>query len=204
MAKLRPQVANPKDILALCCAVARAIPTAKDPQEHEANVIRLMFMTVAHESDGFRARRQYGFTQHSRKGAFGLWQCEWGSISTSLDHLVYRPGVNEQCIAWVNAFGIPRERLLVSDQDQILHTLQEPSGDPLSALFARLHYKWVPEYVPENIYDIARYAKQYYNTYKGAARESDYLVAFQKYWPFPSCDPDTLSSLLMPGATASG
>lgn len=204
MAKLRPQVVNPKDILSLCCAVARAVPTAMHSQEHEWNVIRLLFMTVAHESDGFRARRQYGFTPHSLKGAFGLWQCEWGSVSTSLDHLVYRPAVHEQCVAWVDAFDIPRDHLLAANREQILLALQGQAGDPLSALFSRLHYKWVPEYVPENIYDMARYAKQYYNTYKGSARESDYRIAFEKYWPFPQCDPATLPSLLTPAATVSG
>jgi hypothetical protein len=204
MAKIRPQVANPKQVLALCCAVARAIPTASNPERHEWNVARLLFSTVAHESDGFRARRQYGFTAHSTKGAFGLWQCEWGSISSSLQALVYRPAINEQCIAWVDTFGISRDCLLPSNQPQTLLLLQEEKGDPLSAMFARLHYKWIPEAVPENIYDIAAYAKKYYNTYRGKARESDYRTAYEKYWPYSECDQVTLFSRLTAEVTGSG
>ena len=45
----------------------------------------------------------------------------------------------------------------------------------LSVLWARLKYKLIPEEVPSDIYERAKYWKKYYNTYKGKGTVEHYL-----------------------------
>ena len=72
----------------LCDDCACSIYTSTAPSMAYADrVARLLFMTAAHESGGFRWRRQLGFSRDDDRGAFGLWQCEWQSIADSIRYV---------------------------------------------------------------------------------------------------------------------
>lgn len=171
----------------LCRDCASSIYGTRAPTAAYAdNVARLLFMTAAHESGGFRHRRQLGFARFSAKGAFGLWQCELASVEDSIDYIrnASRRPLFERCMQWLD--GWPE----LSDIDLSHRTaafallaLQDPRGDPLSCLLARLHYVRDPQPVPATPPEMAAYAKRVYNTRLGAATAADYLRAYERYWP---------------------
>lgn len=170
----------------LCDDCACSIYTSTAPSMAYADrVARLLFMTAAHESGGFRWRRQLGFSRDDDRGAFGLWQCELASIEASID-LIHRPDrrpLRDRCLAWLDRWpGLEDVDLSHRTLGIALLALQEPRGDPLSCLLARLHYLRVPEAVPATVQDMAAYAKRHYNTRLGKATAADYLSAYEKGW----------------------
>lgn len=94
-----------QDILRLCRDCAASLYGAVPPSPAYAEqVAQLLFMTAAHESAGFRYRRQIGFRRESQGGAFGLWQCELGSLEASID-LIRKPerrALLDHCLAWMD------------------------------------------------------------------------------------------------------
>jgi len=185
-----------KRIADLCLSCGKSIYGSKAPSEQYAmRAAQLLFMTAAHESNGFRARRQYGFPQFppnanpntiSRRhyaGAFGLWQCEIGSIQTSLFWMIAHIEVGHRAHLWLQSQG---DGLGVTGRNvyDALCDVQYPSGDALSCLLGRVHYLRVPEAIPATIPEMAKYAKRYYNTAAGKARPSHYERAFETHWPY--------------------
>jgi len=175
-----------QDILRLCRDCAASIyGTAPPSPQYAERVAKLLFMTAAHESLAFRFRRQIGFRRETCTGAFGLWQCELASIEASID-LIHRPDrrpLRDRCLAWLDRWpGLEDVDLSHRTLGIALLALQEPRGDPLSCLLARLHYLRVPEAVPATVQDMAVYAKRYYNTRLGKATAANYLSAYEKWW----------------------
>ena len=175
-----------QDILRLCRDCAASIyGTAPPSPQYAERVAKLLFMTAAHESLAFRFRRQIGFRRETCTGAFGLWQCELASIEASID-LIHRPDrrpLRDRCLAWLDRWpGLEDVDLSHRTLGIALLALQEPRGDPLSCLLARLHYLRVPEAVPATVQDMAVYAKAHYNTRLGKATAANYLSAYEKWW----------------------
>ena len=50
-----------------------------------------------------------------------------------------------------------------------------------ATIFARLHYKRVPERLPVTVEGMARYWKKYYNTERGKGKESEFIDNYHKY-----------------------
>lgn len=162
-------------MLRACC---RAVHNGNPPTFGYADrAASLMFMTAAHESDGFRARRQYGFSAGTTRGAFSLFQMEFPSIRESLAMIKARPVLHGQATAFLTAIDSPVE---FDDPFRVLQAIQKPTGDALAAVLARLHYYRVPAPVPETPMEQAQYAKKYWNTYLGKATPEDYLCAAYK------------------------
>jgi len=175
----------PQHFQQLCRQVAQITYNQRPPSDAYAErTARLLYMTGAHESGGFRWRRQMGFNSTSTQGAFGIWQCEWGSIADSCAWLDKHPCVRFRLAAWLYQYhemrGIP---LYASAKEKLLTILQTSLGDPLSCAFARLHYFRDPSPIPETIGDLAAYAKRVYNTSMGAAKAADYERAYRQHWP---------------------
>ena len=171
----------------LCDDCACSIYTSTAPSMAYADrVARLLFMTAAHESGGFRWRRQLGFSRDDDRGAFGLWQCEWQSIADSIRYVrtPKRVELYHRCVTWLDGYDKYFPELAVDEvsKNGILAVIQDSRGDPLSCLLARLHYLRVPEAVPATVQDMAVYAKRYYNTRLGKATAADYLSAYEKWW----------------------
>jgi len=171
----------------MCRGAARAIYGANPPSDGYAYAAaQLLYMTAAHESDGFRARRQYGFDPApiSFEGAFSLWQMERGSISTTIGWLGRRPRVAQNAQKWLGylpchrGVEIPAMRL-----EAVCTGVQGQEGDALACVFARCHYMWItPKPIPRRAEDLAAYAKQYWNTEAGSATAMLYMNAFDAYW----------------------
>ena len=150
-------------------------------------VCKLLFMTAAHESGGFRWRRQLGFGRLDTRGAFGLWQVERQSIEHSIRYIRHpaRPELYGRCVTWLDQYDRDFPDLNLSEPSiiGICTVMQDPRGDALACLFARLHYLKFPAPVPSTLPAMADYAKKYYNTHLGKATPQDYLTAFERWWP---------------------
>ena len=185
-----------KRIADMCISCGRSVYGEKAPNEQYAmRAAKLLFMTVAHESNHFQARRQYGLplfptcdklhglSRNYYIGAFGLWQCEMASMQTSLFWLAVHPIVGQKAQAWLEKQGDKRG---IVDREiyDVLHDVQYESGDPLSCILSRVHYLRVKAPIPATISDMAKYAKVYYNTMAGKAKPINYEKAFRKYWPY--------------------
>jgi len=159
-------------------AAAQIYATREQPSlAYQQRVARLLFMTIAHESGAFRWRRQLGFRADSDRGAFGLGQCERGSIMDSTKFCDARPAVESRVRSFL--FDWPGW----SSWPLMRSHLQTLEGDRLSVALCRLHYLRVPTLVPGGLEDQARYAKQWYNTALGKATWQQYRDAFLRLWP---------------------
>ena len=159
-------------------AASRIYATKEQPSiGYQQRVARLLFMTIAHESGGFRWRRQLGFRADSDRGAYGIAQCERGSIMDSTKFCDARPQLNARVksylLDWPGWSSWPMMKKM----------LQTREGDRLSVALCRLHYLRVPELVPADLWDQAQYAKQHYNTLAGKATPQQYADAFLRLWP---------------------
>ena len=173
------------EILALCRDCAQHVYNKHKPTpEYAEDVAQLLFMTAAHESGGFRYRRQLGFARLSERGAFGLWQTEWLSALDSLRFLRRNVPLLAHSREWVDSFSaLAGTPLCEGGKQTILATLQTKDGDPLGCLLARLHYLRIPKAIPHDVQAQSRYAKRYYNTRLGAATAEDYECAYYAHWP---------------------
>ena len=145
---------------------ARAVWSYQAPSEQYVDrVARQLLGTVAAESDG-KTRRQHGFTPapENLRGAFGLWQCEKGSVLDSLRWLSYRPSALERARAWLTGYGSHPDVTLANLVPILCH-MQTEKGDALSCLFGRLHYARYPVAIPSGIWAQAGYWLNFYNGY---------------------------------------
>lgn len=176
---------NIDNIKKICELVAKNIYTTQpDPVKIE-KVEKLLFMTAAHESDGFRARRQYSFMNKPDKwdkGAFSLFQLEWNSIITILNKLNSNKDLFNRVKVLLESDDILKSvELTVGNKKEILDILSSENGDLLACILCRLHYLFKPGF-PNTLEEMSVYAKQYYNTKYGKATPKDYLDAFNRFW----------------------
>jgi hypothetical protein len=169
---------------ALCRSCALAIFTKNRPTEWYAErVAQLLFMTASHESDRFETRRQYGFSNGTAAGGWGLMQLEWGSILDSVRLLNRKVALANRVRAWLELEDVYIPELNEKSKWKILFALKEQRGDRLGLVLARLHYLRMPGPVPEDVAGMAEYAKRYYNTPLGKATPGMYLTKFTALWP---------------------
>ena len=167
-------------IKGLCYTVAATVYPKLPPSYRYADyTARLLFMTAAHESDSFRARRQYGFNANTLGGAFSFWQMEKTAIKEALQ--------------WIekNFDAAQRIRKLLQPEDlqavrsgyrAVLKRIQTSDGDMLACILARIYYLQKPGAIPSTNIERARYAKKYWNTEMGKADYLDYANAFTRLW----------------------
>lgn len=165
-------------IQALCRLCATMVPGTSSP-EYAERVARLLFMTIAHESGGFRWRRQLGFRPDTTRGAFGLSQVERASLEASLEQSWADNTLGEACRAYLSCAQSPWP----TEPSGAMRVLQKPEGDALSVLYCRLHYWRIPTLVPGGIVAQSEYAKRWYNTHLGKATPEQYAAAFKRHWP---------------------
>ena len=168
------------DLREMCRAVHNGVPPT---EAYAQRVAQLLLMTAAHESDGFRARRQYGFSNESHRGAFSLFQMEVDSIRRSLDDLANKPTLRQSVEMWLivsDDIAIPAG-IGGDELDYVLGRIQRPEGDRWAMVLARLHYLRVPAPVPSSAREMAEYAKRYWNTAAGKATPLDYAAKAVEY-----------------------
>lgn len=164
-----------------CGSCAREIYGSVAPNPQYADAIHsLLFGTIAHESDGLTATRQHKFSWTNDRGAWGLAQCELGSVRASLDYLRARPDVAKRAAVWLNNDADADLDLLLrhSLPEHVLRML--PFSDRLSILFCRLHYLRVPAAIPRTRIEQDAYYKKHYNTIHGAAKPGDFIKALDR------------------------
>jgi hypothetical protein len=166
-------------VWAMCNTCSYMIHSGRISEHYAEAVTRQLFMTIAHESDGFRARRQYGFSPDTTTGAFGFAQNERASIEQGFYRMWRGDAVGKACRDYLDLWGSKKP----VNPHECRMFVQEPLGDPLSVLLCRLHYLRVPAPIPLDLEQMSRYAKQHYNTHLGKATPEDYLRAFHRHWP---------------------
>lgn len=163
-----------------CRVVADSVYGSSAPTlDYAQRTADLLYMTAAHESDHWLARRQYGYARHTSGGAFGLWQTQLNSIQDSLAYLERRPDVRRRVNGLLGVFNSDPE--LLDNTAELLLALQDPPGDVLSCVLARVHYlHTTAEPIPESPQEQAAYATRWYNR-GGKATINKYLEAYH-YW----------------------
>ena len=150
------------------------------------HVTPLLFMTAAHESGGFRFRRQQGRRYPLRDyiGAYGLVQMERATVEWMLDYLHAREAMLDRVLCALEEWGDYDSRDLVLDKSAnlICKALEDPSADALGVILMRLRYFPDPHPIPGDLDGQAEYAKRVYNTHLGAAKPEDYANAYRRLW----------------------
>jgi hypothetical protein len=135
-------------------AIERALDRFNLPGEE--NLVRLLMMICAHESGGFTYCKQKGGGL-----ALGLFQMERATFEHVMGYLERTgkfPAINR---------AMPFERMLIDVE--------------FATAMARAYLWTFPEALPEadDLESLAAYAKQYWNTEKGAATATKYLNDFK-------------------------
>lgn len=123
---------------------------------------KLLMMTAAHESAGFTQ-----IYQNPSGPALGLWQMEPFTFYSLRD------------VEFISSRKIRYAMTAFASS---------PSPEPneltgnlfLSCAFARAKYIHAPK-LPDNVIEMGRFAKKYYNSALGKARATDYETAYMKY-----------------------
>ena len=173
-------------VCGMCYSCAESIHNGREPSGRYARwVAQLLFETAAHESVGFKHRRQMGFSLESIRGGWGLWQLETGSIGDSLEYVARRPALDVNVDGWFDTHdpgdvhGI--RAAWGGGANTVARLLAEPSGDPLACLLARLHYMRFPEPIPGTVTEQAKYWKFRYNTHLGKGTPSQYVSNWERH-----------------------
>lgn len=171
-------VPDPKQIWWYCISCARRVyGKTPPPDDYALSVALQMFGILAQESN-FKYQRQLGFSKTSPRGAFGLCQCELGSIADSLDALRNNPLLRGNAQSYLLQYQYTFDPYKVSPLD-VAFILEENTCDALDVLFARLHLMRIPKSVPAKISLQAADWKEYYNTPAGAGTVTEYMNNFR-------------------------
>lgn len=135
-------------------------------ESNTPSALQLMLGTMAQES-----RCGTYISQLKDGPARGIYQMEEATYQDILDNFIkYRLSLSHKILFFLGYNEWPEAKRLNSD---LL----------LSTIFARLHYKRVPEElpVPNDVRAMAKYYKKYYNTPKGKATEEEFIKNYEKY-----------------------
>lgn len=142
------------------------IPTLKylDPViPYSDAAVELLLMTAAHESSGCKYLHQVNGP------ALGIYQMEPSTEASLHRHfLQYRRKLDAKVMG------------LIVKEDGVRIPLTVCNLSYATAM-ARVLYYSSPEALPSGYSGMSRYAKQYWNTFKGKATEDDYFNAYNKW-----------------------
>ena len=176
-----PDLKTGREVWAICQRIASGVYIKRPPSEAYAlRVARLLWGTAAHESGGFRYRRQLGFSLSSLAGGWGLWQIEHGSVTDSLYDVSGNAKLTSAVCAVLNDRG--RELVRRWNTNEIIRATAFAEYDDVSCVLARMHYMRVRDAVPETPGGCAVYWKTWYNTSAGKGRPEQWLEAFNRLW----------------------
>lgn len=174
-------VMTPEAVVRMCRECALQVYGTRAPTpDYARRVTRLLAGTAATETH-LRAQRQGGFTLHTIRGAWGIFQTERGAFEDSLGRLKRDEALRRNV-----------ERYVFRGEGRIgalyhLPTLQwlwlVHDFHRLACAFARLHYFRVPAPVPLTDFEQAQYYKAHYNTAAGSGSVEKYLEDFELVRP---------------------
>lgn len=136
------------------------IKTPPSPQ-YADRVARLLWGTAAHESGGFRYRRQIGFGLTSTRGGWGLFQVEHAAATDVFYDISKSNSLTANCVSVLSApsAGVLRRWSAY----EALHATAFPEFDDLSCLIARVYFMTIRESVPATPGAMAVYWDDKYN-----------------------------------------
>lgn len=149
-------------------------PTLIQLDMYSLSAEKLLYMTAAHESMGFRHRRQI------EGPALSFFQIEPATFKDLwFRYLEMRPELKDR----VRPFLTFRPQIEL--EDYLLDQLE--NNDAFACAIARIKYWTIPAPLPapDDLEGMAYYAKMYYNTPKGKATQEKYLNDFTLYAPDP-------------------
>ena len=150
-----------KHIWQLCEDCADNIYTMNQPSpSYSLAVAQMLYGTACKESD-LRHRRQTVFDWDGTRGAFSLWQVEYGSMETSINWLKKKPDTLERVSQWL--FQSKRATVEWVDLDKKTLLYMMRGWDRFGVLFARLHYFRVRQSIPSELHNQAEYWLTFYN-----------------------------------------
>lgn len=137
-------------------------PTLRSIGMYNPQAVNLLVGTMAQESILGRY-----FVQNGSGPALGAYQMEPNTHDDILkNYVVYRPVMMSK----LNDLGYHDFHHSVLKYDIRYATI-----------FARLHYKRVPEKLPVKVSEMAVYWKEYYNTKLGKGTEQEFIDNYQRY-----------------------
>jgi len=147
--------------------------------EYARDVTMLLLGTAATESH-FLADRQTGFGWIDRRGAWGPWQIEEASVTESLKMLFDNPTLaNRAAQLWYECDTA--DGIMFASMTPLRACRLMMQNDRLSSIFARLHYRRVPDPIPHGVDAQSKYYKQYYNTVYGKGSTEKYKEDWDQY-----------------------
>lgn len=194
---------NAERIWRICkrCVFVMDTPDETTFTKYNFATAMLLFGTAAQEGN-LRWERQRSPTWNGAVGGFSKWQVELGSIQAARNGLRGSDHADRLKRAIKLIFNDPHatgEWLTDAPVSQILWALRMEDNDHLGVLFAREHYKRVPEAIPVcntsivqslEIQRLADYWKEYYNTAFGAGTLDQFYNNYNKYCaPVVNVDP---------------
>ena len=127
--------------------------------------IRLLSMVAAHESGGFK------YVKQIRGPAVSLFQIDPDTLKDLVSHVETKKYTLPKCTPSDLIFNVS-----------------------LSVGYARVFFLRFKDPVPDknDIMGMARYAKRYWNTFKGKATVEDYYNAYRRYFGSSKADDDLI------------
>lgn len=158
-----------------CRSVAAGVWGKTRPTPSSAlRIGEFLFLVGAHESEGYTCSRQKGLGFRTPRGAFGYWQLQAISVRDTLDRLARSDTIRRRAAAWYFRSPEADDRFLSRYAQQNL--MEDLAGnDRLALLFARLHFLWVPEIIPEDLGAMEKYWGEHYNKEPSDVKRADFL-----------------------------
>lgn len=167
------------DMLLLCRSCAQEVYGAKAPTAEYAERVARQLVGIAAAESGFKHRRQIGFSWEKERGAWGLWQTEFGAVSDSLKLLQRRPDLERRAAFWL--YGIEGADMTDWYGMLPLHLLRTVGGwVRAGCLFCRLDMFQDPKPVPADLMGQADWWKKNYNSTEGAGTVGGYVEAWSR------------------------
>ena len=163
----------------MCRMAARDVWISRAPSPGYVEAVAIMlYMVCCHESGGFKWRRQMGYLPGSSGGAFGLWQIQTAGVVSALAAIRRNEGLRVRCLHLLCEWGV----MLPELSGVVLQRMQEPEGDALSCVVARVYHLLDPVSVPVDLDGIAGYCKAHHN-WSGKATAALYRAAYDRWAP---------------------
>lgn len=156
---------NPAQLLAVITATLKKLEELGGPK-YSDNAARLLLMIAAHES-GLGS-----YIMQVKGPAMGIYQMEPETMRDIYRNFI---GRKKSLDFAVSKFVPSTKSLYGTDFAEILAT-----DIRYATVLARCFFLRFEEPIPSTPYDMAAYAKKYWNTEAGKASINDYITAYQK------------------------
>lgn len=175
---------TPYELVGLCKECAKSIFGETAPSEKYAqSTAMLLAGTAVQESDGLRARRQYGFGWDTDRGGWGLFQTESAVLIDTYHFLKTRPSILKNVAKFVlQSDDLDAAKWFLYQYQDVPTMLRWIVGnDRLAVAQCRLDYFQQKGPIPSTPLAQAEYWKVGYNTRAGSGTVAQYVKNWNLY-----------------------